>query len=367
VSLFNLGAGDTIYDDLIYVRLNSRVYIRGGRGQVEIFTLEGAPELIEPRTNRRIIVRPGQMATAKRGSVSIPQIFQSRDLIPPHWLREPEAKRRVDPKRQIPVIGGLQAVPAGIRFFESAKGETLFAKRQYRTRFSADEARYINWELRLQHPAPRRRVDFQISALLVDAQGKELARPSWKSHLEKDWTDTNHPYGWGADKPGFWKPGTYTLALSINGQEVARDSFEVMGKKGGKIQCIPYLNADIVRFALFAGERNPPVIAERRFRDEFSAQDTRYINWQLQLVHPALKAPRTLTVETVWCRSDGREIARHKNQFAMPAGAKETYYDSGWGNDQGNFWQPGSYFVSLYLDDVKIASTSFAVTASGNR
>ena len=361
VSLFNLGAGDTIYDDLIYVRLNSRVYIRGGRGQVELFTLEGAPELIEPRTNRRTIVQPGQMATAKRGSVSVPQVFQSRDLIPPHWLREP------DSKRQIPVIGGLQAVPAGIRFFESGRGEMPFAKRQYRTRFAADTARYINWELHLQHPAPRYRVNFQFSALLVDPQGKELARPTWNSYLEKDWSDTYHQWGWGADKPGFWKPGIYTIALLINGQEIARDSFEVVAKKAGPIGRIPRLNADILKFAFFAGDRTPPPFADRKFRDTFVAWASRYINWHLQLAHPLLQSPRTFTVETVWRQADGREIARHKVVCQMPAGFSESYYTTGWGNDQRNFWQPGVYRATLYLEGTEIVSGAFTVTEGEKR
>ncbi|GEM_PF-6448788 len=365
VSLFNLSAGDRMYDDLIYVRLNSRVFIRGGRGRVELFTLEGAPELIDPRSNRRTIVRPGQTATAKRGSISSARAFRPGDLIPPHWLREPGAERRIDRKRQLPVIAGLQVVPAGIRFFESKKGDVPLASRQYRTRFAAGEVRTINWELRLQHPAPPRRLDFQISARLTDSQGRMVASPTWSSYLEKDWTDTTHPYGWGADKPGYWKPGTYTLILSINGSEVARDAFEVIADKSAVTGRISALNADIRKFALFAGERTPPPLAERRFRDSFAARDTRYINWHLQLDHAPRKSPMKMTVATVWLRVEGSEIARHTNQFTMPAGVAGTYYDSGWGNDQGNFWQPGSYRVFLYLDGMEIASRAFTVTGGG--
>jgi len=251
VSLFDLGAGDTIHDDLVYMRLKSRVYIRGGRGQVEIFTLDGAPEIVDPRTSRRTVVRPGQVATVKRGTISSPRAFRTGDLIPAHWLREPAAERRSDPQRL------------------------------------------------------------------------------------------------------------------VNGREAAGDSSKVMAKQGGINQRTACLNAAIVKFAFFAGERTPPAFAERRFRDVFSRQDTRYINWHLQLLHPANSRPTLFAIETVWRWSDGREVARHKNQFTMPAGAMETYYDSGWGNDQGDFWQPGSYRVSLYLDGVEIASGAFTVTGGG--
>jgi hypothetical protein len=363
VSLFNFGAGDTAHDDLIYVRLNSRVYLRGGRGQVDLFTLEGRPELVDARTGRRTVVPAGQRATAKRGAVPTPRPFAGRDLVPPHWSAAPAARERADAKTPRPTIAGLPVTPAGVRFFESGKGMPPFAERKYRKRFFADEARYVNWELRLTYPAPGRRLKFQVSGVLLDSQGKELARPEWSSTLEKDWTDSHHPYGWGDDKPGFWKPGVYALRLYLDGREIARDSFEIVAGNGGAGTRIAALDADIVTFALFAGGRTPPPFAQRRFGDSFAARETRYINWHLQLAHRPRRSPLALAVETVWRRADGHEVARHSNPFTMPAGAAATVYDSGWGNDQGNFWQPGSYRVSLYLDGVEIASRSFKVTA----
>jgi hypothetical protein len=248
VGLFEFGAGDTVHDDLVYVRLKSKVYIRGGRGQLELFTLQGAPEIVEARTNRRTVVRPGQVATVKRGGVSSPRPFRSGDMLPAHWLREPAAERRSDRQR------------------------------------------------------------------LVD------------------------------------------------GREVAGNSSGATGGQGGVNQRKLFLNAAIVKFALFAGGRTPPAFAERRFQDVFSSRNTRYINWHLQLLHQARSEPKPFAIETVWRWSDGREVVRHKNQFSMPAGTPETYYDTGWGNDQGNFWQPGSYRVSLYLEGVEIAAKSFTVT-----
>src|SRR5688500_16523348 len=62
----------------------------------------------------------------------------------------------------------------GLRFYESSYVECRCDElppdqRVYDQRFARETTRYINWKLNLEHPAPGRRVDFQITAVYYRA------------------------------------------------------------------------------------------------------------------------------------------------------------------------------------------------------
>ena len=78
--VFDLSAGGTLYEDLVYVNLNSSVYIRPSAGQVEIYTFEGSPEVLAPSNSAPVALAPGQMVAVKPGSMSAPRAFEPREL-----------------------------------------------------------------------------------------------------------------------------------------------------------------------------------------------------------------------------------------------------------------------------------------------
>jgi hypothetical protein len=131
------------------------------------------------------------------------------------------------PDAQPATISGLNATVTALNFYEGGKGGVPYDQRIYSTRFSRSEARFIFWEVNLELPAPGRRMDFEIAATWYKPDGSVLTNQTKPAYLESDWTSSYHAFGWGWPESGNWKPGSYKLELSVQGQIVARRYFEI--------------------------------------------------------------------------------------------------------------------------------------------
>jgi len=125
---------------------------------------------------------------------------------------------------------------ASLRFYESSRGIPPEIDRVYRTEFPQSLARFINWELRLKHPKPGKKINFEIQAKYYTPMGKLLVNQSLKTFVKADWSNSNHSYGYGNNKPGpdTWPVGTYRVDLFIDGAKVASGSFHVHSGNEGK-------------------------------------------------------------------------------------------------------------------------------------
>jgi hypothetical protein len=98
----------------------------------------------------------------------------------------------------------------------------------YKSEFARAETRYINWELNLTFPEPRRRIDFNIEAVWLRADGSVVTRQTQKSYIEPDWKSSWVYLGWGNRTPGVaWQAGSYAIELYIDGKKVASEKFRV--------------------------------------------------------------------------------------------------------------------------------------------
>jgi hypothetical protein len=121
-----------------------------------------------------------------------------------------------------------------LRFYESGYDVVPREQRVYAERFARETTRYINWELNLEHPAPGRWVDFQITAVYYRwneagsvAFCKEFDRHTLDTHVEGDWTWSSHGYGYGFDDPGNWALGSYRVDTFFAGEVIAIYYFEI--------------------------------------------------------------------------------------------------------------------------------------------
>ncbi|MFC1680849.1 hypothetical protein ACFL1S_03520 [Pseudomonadota bacterium] len=130
-------------------------------------------------------------------------------------------------------IPALNASVDALLFYESALGIPDQADRKYNTEFFASQARYINWELRLRHPAPGRKLNFRIDATYLDPKGQVKAEHYLDTYYAANWTSSIHSGGYGNDTPGVaWSPGTYRLDVFIAGSPVASDTFTIIPGAG---------------------------------------------------------------------------------------------------------------------------------------
>lgn len=81
-------------------------------------------------------------------------------------------------------ISSLNAKITSLRFFESGYEDIPRKQQVYKKRFEKSKTRYVNWEMKLEYPAPRRRVDFSIDAVWSRADGSVFTRQTFDAFVD---------------------------------------------------------------------------------------------------------------------------------------------------------------------------------------
>jgi serine/threonine protein kinase len=183
-----------------------------------------SPQVVTMVVTSQVVTRVVTSAPGGPTATLVPARTAVPTEVPPTRTPVPAPTQTPVPPWDIP---SLQANVTDLRFFEGGYNMPPRDERQYDTRFSSATARYINYELSLEFPAPGRQVDFQVEAVYYGPDGTELARFTADYHLEADWTTSWHAKGWGWDNPGQWSPGTYRVELYVDGQVAASGTFEI--------------------------------------------------------------------------------------------------------------------------------------------
>jgi len=148
--------------------------------------------------------------------------------LPKEKMTTPTVTNRKESKDTLGVIPSLNAKVTNLRFYESGYQPTDMNERVYASQFRRDRSRYINWELRLEHPKRERRVDFRIDVTWYRPDGSVLAKQNVQAHLEESWINSFWYHSWGWEEPFHWLQGKYRVELSIDGSKIAVGSFTII-------------------------------------------------------------------------------------------------------------------------------------------
>lgn len=149
-------------------------------------------------------------------------------------ITEPQAVSSVpEPKilhDNVKLIPSVNARVTKIQFFESGRSDIELRKnRVYERRFAQATTRTVYTEVHLEHPQPRKRIDFAITLVCSRENGTTFRIEEYKGRIEADWTSSDHWIGVGHHSAGDWDAGTYQVEVHINGEKVATASFEIYG------------------------------------------------------------------------------------------------------------------------------------------
>jgi tetratricopeptide (TPR) repeat protein len=110
-----------------------------------------------------------------------------------------------------------------VKFFEGPYWPPPKEQRKYRVSFDRRNTRYINWELNLFHKPPGQPVHFNIDAQWYQS-GELFYRYTTNNSIQADWENSywSHSYSMSP-----WTPGIYRVDLSIAGQKIASEYFDV--------------------------------------------------------------------------------------------------------------------------------------------
>ncbi len=124
---------------------------------------------------------------------------------------------------------------------------------------------------------------------------------------------------------------------------------------------IPSLGATVAAFDFFESPVELPPLHERVYRTTFDRSVTRYITWQLGLIHPPPAARLDFSIDTTIYRADGTVAASYTSASYIGEGWTNSSRSSGWGSTAGGSWQPGTYRAELAIGGEPIARAAFEV------
>jgi hypothetical protein len=122
------------------------------------------------------------------------------------------------------------------------------------------------------------------------------------------------------------------------------------------------LDASAVSLKFYATETvKGALMPSRAYTTDFIRADTHYIWWELQLDAKAERdKPVSLFLKAVWQRPDGTEF-RQSQTVTIAPDLQHPCLAAGWGYTKKNGWLPGTYQVTVLIDEIPVARGSFEI------
>jgi hypothetical protein len=291
-------------------------------------------------------------------------------------------------------IPSFKARVTALWFFEGSATAPPLKERSYDIRFGTSEARFIFWELNLEHPAPGRQVNLAVEAFWYRPDGNLLRKQLLKTTIEPNWTWSYQTYGFGWDEPGHWEVGSYHVDLYVEGNMIASGSFEIyktenfgllkdtnkkwlfdeeinkrMFDTSAPTNLISSIKAQVTSLKFFESGYDMTPHEERVYKNRFAKSDTRYIFWELNLEHPAPGRWVNLPLEVFWYRTDTNPITlvkRQVHQTSLQSDWTWSYHNNSYGWDEPGRWEVGSYQIDVFVEGKKVASGTFEIYGAGS-
>ena len=100
---------------------------------------------------------------------------------------------------------------------------------------------------------------------------------------------------------------------------------------------------------------------QRKYASRFSRSGATYINWELNLVHPAPTRRTDFAIDAVYYSPDGAELGKRRTNTFVDGNWTYSYHNNGWGWSQSGRWPVGTYVVRLSSGGKAIGSAEFAI------
>jgi hypothetical protein len=115
-----------------------------------------------------------------------------------------------------------------------------------------------------------------------------------------------------------------------------------------------------VRFYATPTPEGVPMQA-RVYTTSFFNAETRYIWWEIGMKTEAKRdRPVRLITWVTWQRADGSEF-NQSIVATVPPDLKQVYLAAGWQDNRPGGWLPGTYRVTIQIDDIQVAMGRFQI------
>ena len=127
---------------------------------------------------------------------------------------------------------------------------------------------------------------------------------------------------------------------------------------------IPSINANIISLRFFESSRTyAPPYGQREYKTRFANSQTRFVNYEISLQHPAPGRVVPLSVNSLWRIDRTGTLLRNQvdDWIRIPADWTSSVFNTGTGNTDPGQWEVGTYTVELYVEGRKVAEGKFEI------
>ncbi len=124
---------------------------------------------------------------------------------------------------------------------------------------------------------------------------------------------------------------------------------------------IPSLNASVRSLRFYEGGKKAPPVKERVYSTRFEQAKTRFVWWELRLLHPALSKRIDFHIGQIWRREDGSVFANPETTSFILDSWVNSQHTHSWGTLRPANWKRGRYTLELFIEGKMIAQGSFQI------
>ncbi len=249
----------------------------------------------------------------------------------------------------------------GLKIFGS-KENLYFNVKKYRKVFDESESGYIYCELAFYNKLFDEK-DWKTKIRFVCKNSKtkkQVCDFDKEIDVRKDKNIIYVREGWGTPDPGWWKTGSYTYEVFIDGVSVGTTEFHVVDVGEVLPGNNPFFNIRNVQ--MFEGPRGGVPYPQRKYLHTFETKASRYINVEMKLGNHLTNLdffPLELNFNFY---NDAGQLKAQMHYFKMITDKREEIIlDTGYGSDGGGYWYPDKYTLECIFMDKLIAVIPFEV------
>lgn len=236
-------------------------------------------------------------------------------------------------------------------------------KKKYRQVFDRQCVSYIYAELSFYNKDFDEEVwevDVNFKCYQLKSKKREICSLKFNRKVSKYDNVVYIREGWGNKKGGvFWKKGTYLWEAYIEGVKVGFKYFYVEDS-GNLVQNKQNQYIKLSKFRLYEGQYDDTALEERNYLKSFSADESRYVYAEIQLLNQYTKNWHCETFVKFY--NEAREL---KGQIARLQEVKVEddiiHINAGWGSNVKGSWRPGNYTVELIFMEKLVAVYPFVI------
>lgn len=192
-------------------------------------------------------------------------------------------------------------------------------------------------EVRIMNIAPRYEDGIELEPGEYDL---EVSAPGYKTY--RDWRTL--------------AAGRQTLKITLEGgkQTATKNTKKYLGY-------VRLIDAQVTDLRFFESSYNPTDKDKRAYASRFAKSKSRYINWELNLKHPAPGRRVDFSIEAIFYDPRGAIFGRQVYDSYIEADWTWSYHNLSWGWGNPGNWEIGDYRVDLSVEGTKIASGTFSI------